>query len=146
MPCLPEIQQLTFSHYKNHNTYKSLIGLSPSGVVTFVSDLFPGSISDRDLVRRSGMLALLTPGDTIMADWGFDIADDLTPLGVCIDIPPFLRDKQQLEPTMMVFTSKSHQDLYQPGSQKFARSTIIGKLTLTSFTIYSMLPLGIVAY
>ena len=53
MPCLPEIQQLTFSHYKNHNTYK---GLSPSGVVTFVSDLFAGSISDKNIVRRSGLL------------------------------------------------------------------------------------------
>ena len=33
MPCLPEIQQLTFSHYKNHNVYKGLIGISPSGVI-----------------------------------------------------------------------------------------------------------------
>ena len=60
MPSLPEIQQLTFSHYKNHN--KGLIGISPSGVVTFVSELYPGSISDKDIVRRSGLPALLEPG------------------------------------------------------------------------------------
>ena len=38
-PALPELQQLTFSTYKNTNTYKGLIGISPSGAVVFVSDL-----------------------------------------------------------------------------------------------------------
>ena len=106
MPCRPEIQQLTFSHYKNHNTYKGFIGISPSGVVTFVSDLFPDSISNRDIVRRSGLLALLTSGDTIMADGGFDIANDLTPLGVRINIPPFLRGTQQFEPRELIITRR----------------------------------------
>ena len=106
MPCRPEIQQLTYSHYKNHNTYKGLIGISPSGVVTIVSDLFPGSISNRDIVRRSGLLALLTSGDTIMADGGFDIANDLTPLGVRINIPPFLRGTQQIEPRELIVTRR----------------------------------------
>ena len=47
-PSLPELQQLTFSSYKkNYKTYKGLIGISPSGAVIFVSDLYPGSISDK---------------------------------------------------------------------------------------------------
>ena len=44
---LPEFQQMTYSSYKSHNTYKTLIGISPGGAVTFVSKLFPGSISDK---------------------------------------------------------------------------------------------------
>ena len=32
-----------------------------------------------------------------MADRGFDIQDDLTPLGVKINIPPFLKGKQQFQ-------------------------------------------------
>ena len=48
-PSLPELQQLTFSTYKSHNTYKSLIGISPSGAVIFVSNLYPGSVSDKEL-------------------------------------------------------------------------------------------------
>lgn len=35
-PALPELQQLTFSTYKNTNTYKVLIGISPSGAVVCV--------------------------------------------------------------------------------------------------------------
>ncbi len=45
-PRLPELQQMTFSNYKNDNTYKALIGISPSGAIIFVSKLYPGSISD----------------------------------------------------------------------------------------------------
>ena len=62
-PELPELQQMTFPNYKNDNTYKGLIGISPNGVVTFISSLYPGSISDKELTRRSDILNLLEPGD-----------------------------------------------------------------------------------
>ena len=39
-PSVPELQQVTFSSYKNHNMYKALIGISPGGVITFVSKLY----------------------------------------------------------------------------------------------------------
>ena len=58
-----ELQQLTFSSYKNHNTFKALVGISPGGVVTFVSQLFPGSISDKQLTLKSGLIKLLERGD-----------------------------------------------------------------------------------
>ena len=96
-PSLPELQQMTYSSYKNHNTYKALIGISPGGAITFVSKLFPGSISDKELTRRSGLLELLQSGDSVMADRGFDIQDYLTPLGVKVNIPPFLKGKIQLD-------------------------------------------------
>ena len=35
-PSLPRLQQATFSNYKNTNTYKALVGISPSGVITCV--------------------------------------------------------------------------------------------------------------
>ena len=38
---LPEVKQLTFSNYKNHNTYKCLVGISPSGVVACFSLVVP---------------------------------------------------------------------------------------------------------
>ena len=89
-PSLPELQQLTFSSYKNHNTYKGLIGISPSGAVMFVSKLYSGGIFDKELTRRSGLLDLLKHGDSVMADRGFDILVDLAPIGVKLNILPFL--------------------------------------------------------
>ena len=81
-PSLPELQQMAFSSYKNHNTFKGLIGISPGGAITFVSNLFPGSVSDKQLTQKSGLLDVLEEGDSVMADRGFDIQDVLTPLGV----------------------------------------------------------------
>ena len=94
-PQLPELQKMTFSSYKNHNTYKALIGISPSGAITFISKLFSGSTSDKELTQQSGILELLEAGDSVMADKGFDIAEYLIPLGVRLNIPPFLRAKDQ---------------------------------------------------
>ena len=105
-PALPELQQITFSNYKNHNTYKGLIGISPSGTVTFISDLYSGSISDKELTRRCGLLNLLEPGNSVMADRGFDIKDDLDILGVKLNIPPFLRGKQQLNEKELIETRR----------------------------------------
>lgn len=96
MPSLPNLQQMTFSNYKNNNAYKGLVGISPSGAITFVSTLFSGAISDKELTRRSGILLLLEKGDSVMADCGFDIEEDLISLGVRLNIPPFLRGKTQL--------------------------------------------------
>ena len=105
-PRLPELQQMTFSNYKNHNTFKALIGISPSRAITFVSKLFPGSISDKELTRKSSLLDLLERGDSVMADRGFDIEDDLILQRVCLNIPPFLRGKQQLDEDERVVTRR----------------------------------------
>ena len=39
-PSLPELQRRTFSSYKNHNTFKALIGISPSGAVSLLMASF----------------------------------------------------------------------------------------------------------
>lgn len=103
-PALPDLQQMTFSNYKNSNTYKVLIGISPAGAITFISDLYAGAISDKELTKQSGILQLLEIGDTVMADRGFDIQDDLTSLGVKLNVPPFLKGKKQLSPQEMIET------------------------------------------
>ncbi|CAN7981159.1 unnamed protein product, partial [Ixodes pacificus] len=86
------LQSATFSQYKSTNTFKGLIGISPDGTVTFVSELFTGSISDKECVERSGFLKLsFDDGDSVMADKGFKIEDLLQKINVKLNIPPFLR-------------------------------------------------------
>ena len=88
-------QSATYSSYKSHNTAKGLIGISPAGAVTFVSDLYAGRSSDKQITKDGGILDLLEEGDSIMADKGFEIADDL-PKGVTLNIPLFLRGNDHL--------------------------------------------------
>lgn len=98
-PSSLESQSASFSPYKNTNTCKLLVGISPDGAMTFISDLYEGSISDRDLVIASGILDKLERGDSVMADKGFEIEDLLVPLGVRLNIPPFLDKRQQMLPS-----------------------------------------------
>lgn len=92
------IQSALYSSYKSHVTYKGLVGIAPSGAITFVSELFDGSISDQQIVRRSGFLQSQWDSgkDSVMADRGFTVADDLSPLGVSLNIPCFLDGREQL--------------------------------------------------
>ena len=93
MPSQPRTQSATFSNYK-HNTAKGLVGISPKGDLTFVSELYAGNTSDKQVTNDCGLFNLLEPGDEILADRGFGIEDDL-PAGVSLNLPPFLNDQKQ---------------------------------------------------
>ena len=58
-PHLPGLQQVTFANDKNTNMYKVLIGISLSGIISFVSKLYAGSISDEELTHCSIIMDLL---------------------------------------------------------------------------------------
>jgi len=70
-PSDPEEAKKFFSQYKKAHTLKYLIGITPAGTISFISDGFPGSMSDDEIVEKSGILNLLQPGDSVMADRGF---------------------------------------------------------------------------
>ena len=63
------IQSTLFSHYKHHITYKGLVQISPSAAITFINELYDGSTSDVEVVKRCGILnkALWGRDDDIMA-------------------------------------------------------------------------------
>jgi hypothetical protein len=93
-PTSTNVQQLTWSSYKQHNTAKALIGVTPNLFISFLPDIQPGRLSDKEIVVRSGLVDLLEPGDLVMADRGFTI-DDLLSQSVELNIPPFLCNKTQ---------------------------------------------------
>ena len=80
---------LSYSDYRFHMTFKGLIGISPTGMTTFVSNLWGGSISDKQLTKNCGILDLFEVGDAIMADKGFLISYLTRPRGIHLIIPPF---------------------------------------------------------
>ena len=62
---------MSFSHYKHHTTVKFLIGITPSGVISLVSEGFGERVSDRQMIEKSLLFDMLEGGDGVMAEKGF---------------------------------------------------------------------------
>ena len=89
-------QSGTYSPYKHHNTAKGLVCISPHGAFSFISCLYGGGMSDKAIVLHCGILDLLEPGISVMADRGFHIEDMLEARQVELNIPAFLDGKSQM--------------------------------------------------
>lgn len=61
--------------YKNHCTCKVLVGITPSRAISFIADVYKGSISDKYIFKKIGILNKLDEGDLVMVDRGFNIRD-----------------------------------------------------------------------
>lgn len=86
----------TYSSYKHHNTVKYLIGITPNGIVSFISKGWGGRVSDKYLTDSCGLLHKLLPGDTVLADRGFDIKDSVGLYCATVKLPTFTKGKRQL--------------------------------------------------
>ena len=87
---------MTWSNYKHYSTVKFLIGITPQGVISFISKAWGGRVSDKYLTENSGILKNLLPGDIVLADRGFDVADSVGFHGARLYIPAFTKGKKQL--------------------------------------------------
>ena len=105
-PSLAKAQAQTYSTYNSENTWKTLISVTPGGTISFISRSYGGLASDRHITETSGILDHLNPGDSLMADKGFNISDLL--VGNCckLVIPPFLRNKGRFSKRNSKKTSK----------------------------------------
>ena len=105
-------QSETWSDYKHHNTWKLLVGVTLKGQMTFLSDLWGGRVSDKQITRESVVLDLLQAGDNVMVDRGFDISG-IVLAGVTVNMPPFLAGRDQMtaaetEETMDIASVRIH--------------------------------------
>ena len=109
------LQSQTYSSYKSANTLKALVVCDPRGAVMFVSALFTGSISDKDIFNRCGIVeqlksliecGYLNREDGLMSDKGFLIEKEVEALGLKLNIPPFSRSNQQMPHSDVQVTKK----------------------------------------
>ena len=93
-PTRPSTQKGTCRNYKSSNTFKLLVGISPTGAFTFVSKLWSGGVSDKNITMKSGLIDTLGPNDDCMADRGFNIRHLITNKRATLNIPPFSKGEQ----------------------------------------------------
>ena len=91
------LHKMMYSYYKSHTTVKNLVGIAPGGGFTFTSNIYSGSISDKEIVVKNGFLNqnLWEQGDIVMTNQGFLIKDYLKPLGIGLEILNFLKEHDQ---------------------------------------------------
>ena len=72
------------STYKSDTTMKCLLGVDAKGRIMFISQLYEDAIGDKQIVerfleilRQKVISGEIKKGDSIMADKGFDIQNDL---------------------------------------------------------------------
>ncbi|XP_052471879.1 uncharacterized protein LOC128028648 [Carassius gibelio] len=87
----------TFPHHKHQHTLKYLIGITPRGSISFISQGWGGDVSDKHVTENSGLLNKLLPGDLVLADRGCDIRESVGLVCAEVKIPEFTRGHSQLD-------------------------------------------------
>lgn len=90
---------LTYSHYKGCQTVKFLVGVTPAGMISFISKPYGGRSSDKLIFNEEKLLSkyeFIPTADSIMVDKGFFIETECRNVGVKLIRPPFLRKVEQL--------------------------------------------------
>ena len=67
-------QSLTWSNYKHSNTLKYVVGITPVGLIAFISPGWRrggGIIRDTDLVKDCGLIYKLSEGYIVLTGRGF---------------------------------------------------------------------------
>ena len=118
-----QLQAVTWSEYKEHNTIKVLVGIAPNGMITYLSQAWGGRASDNNIVRKSGFLDFVEPGDSIM------VGEELIPIE---------EDLMQRQAVM---------ELSPPGGgeQQMIRDQAINQLKCFQ-VLKNMLPISLVPY
>ncbi|XP_071480907.1 uncharacterized protein [Diadema antillarum] len=101
-----ELQALTWSDYKKHNTVKFLVAIAPNGMISFLSKAWGGRATDVHITRESGFLNLIDAGDIILADRGFVIREDLLMRHARLEIPASSKGLEQQSPEDVAATKK----------------------------------------
>lgn len=137
------VHSQTCSTYKSATTLKSLVACDPRGAVMYVSDLFSGSVSDKEIFNQCNIIKLLRgciqcgylkAGDGLIADKSFLIEKEVEEIGLKMKIPPFDRSNHQMshedvETTQKVAKHKIHVERAIAEIKKF--SIVSGRIPIS---------------
>ena len=130
-------QKAVYSSYKHFTSGKCAIAILPNGAVVTCTQCYPGSTSDKAIVSHSNCLKPLDAGDLILADKGF-LIHDLLPVGVSVNIPPFLTQKQfspsQVMETRSIAKARIHIERF---NARFKNYSVTNLITYSSFKYIS---------
>ena len=90
------VHATTWSKCNYTNSIKHLTGISLVGAATFLSHGWGGQISNKQLTIESGLLNLLTFGNSILADKEFIIAEEVATREPVLAITCFPGRKSQM--------------------------------------------------
>ena len=74
-----------------------MIGITPRGLISFLSKGWGGRSSDRAVTENSDFLSKLLPGDLVLADRGFDIGDFVGLMCAEVLYPTFTTGMSQMQ-------------------------------------------------
>ncbi|KAE8743415.1 hypothetical protein FOCC_FOCC010987 [Frankliniella occidentalis] len=103
--CLKE-RIMTYSQYKGRHTLKACVGVSPSGMIIFLSKFYGGRASDKRIVVDSEILDSLEFRDGVMVDKGFMIEKECIERNLRMIRPPFLSKKKALSKAEAIRTAE----------------------------------------
>ena len=89
----PKAKYQTYSTYKSHNTVKKLAICTKSGSISYISDAYAGSATDRFITEDTNIAAQFTPSYSVLFDKGFNAQDLFLQCNVTARIRPFVRSK-----------------------------------------------------
>ena len=91
-----DLQAISWSTYKHHNTLKFLIGVAPNSSIIFISKAYTGRISDKEITIQTEYLDKVPPYSVIMCDKGFNINEECDARRITLYVPPGKRGMSQM--------------------------------------------------
>ena len=94
-PSNAKLQYQTYSIYKSANTLKKQIVCTKAGSISYISDAYGGSASDRFITEDCGVVRKFSTGMVALVHRGFNVQDLFLKHHVTVTMPPFTKGKKQ---------------------------------------------------
>lgn len=96
---------LSYSHYKGTHTMKFLIGITPSGLISYISPAYGGRATDKSIFNNEKLVEKLDPNDAVMVDKGVLIEKECEEHLIKLIRPPFMSKREQLSKNDAIITA-----------------------------------------